>query len=73
VEISIYWTEFSENALREIFAYYREKVSYAVGKALIVGIYEETQLLKHQPEIGQIEALLKGRAEEFRYLLYKKL
>jgi len=71
MELKIYWTEFSEKELQNIFEYYREKASYRIAKQLIDGIYNETQKLKKQPKIGQVEELLKDRKQDFRYLLFK--
>lgn len=34
-------------------------------------IYNETLKLKHQPEIGQEEDLLRSRKQKFRYLVFK--
>lgn len=34
-------------------------------------IINETLILKNQPQISQIEELLKSRREEFRYLVFK--
>ena len=69
--LKIYWTEFSEKELHHIFEYHREKVSYRIAKKRIDGIYSETLKLKKKPEIGQVEALLIGRKQKFRYLVYK--
>lgn len=69
--LKIYWTEFSEKELQNIFEYYREKVSYRIAKRLVDGIYNETFKLKKQPKIGQIEEFIKEREQEFRYLVFK--
>ena len=71
MELKLYWTEFSEKQLQKIFEYYRKKASFQVAKKLIDGIYNETLKLKKQPEIGQIEELLKDRKQDFRYLIFK--
>lgn len=36
------------------------------------GIHNEPSKLQIQPEIGQIEELLKDREQGFRYLIYKR-
>ena len=69
--LKIYWTNYSEKELQKIFEYYRKKASFRVAKKLIDGIYNETLKLRKQPEIGQIEELLKGRKQDFRYLIFK--
>jgi len=71
MELKIYWTGFSEKELQKIFEFYRKKASPQVAKQLIDGIYDETQKLKKQPEIGQVEGLLKDRKQDFRYLIFK--
>ena len=71
MELDIFWTEFAKNELEIIYKYYREKAGIVISKKLVKGIYNETLTLKNQPEIGQIEELLKNRKEEFRYLIYK--
>ena len=72
MELEIYWTQFAENELHQIFRHYLKKAGYQVAKKLADGIYDEPFKLLNQPEIGQIEEYLKNRKVEFRYLLYKK-
>lgn len=69
--LEVYWTAFSEKELEKVFDYYQEKVSLRVAKKLTDGIYNTALKLETQPEIGQIESLLKNRKQEFRYLVYK--
>src|SRR5690606_2740102 len=71
MELVIDWTGFSEKALENIFKYYQEKANYRIAKKLVDGIYNETLALKQQPNIGQIEELLRAGKENFRYLVYK--
>ncbi|MDD3722476.1 MAG: type II toxin-antitoxin system RelE/ParE family toxin [Lutibacter sp.] len=69
--LKIYWTEFSEKELQHIFEYYKEKASSRIAKRLVDGIYNETFKLEKQPEIGQIEELIKEREQGHRYLVFK--
>lgn len=69
--LSIFWTHFSENELKKIYEFYKEKAGARIAKKLVTGIYNETLKLKKQPKIGQVEEILKNRKEEFRYLVYK--
>ncbi|SFT87695.1 Plasmid stabilization system protein ParE [Algoriphagus locisalis] len=71
MDLEVYWTDFAEQELFKIFNYYKKEAGYTIAKKLIDGIYEEPFILKTQPEIGQIEELLKDREREFRYLIYK--
>ncbi|MGX1024348.1 type II toxin-antitoxin system RelE/ParE family toxin [Flavobacterium sp. CS20] len=69
--LEVYWTEFSERELENIFNYYKNKVNLNVAKTITDGIYNEALKLEHQPEMGQIEELLSKRNQDFRYLIYK--
>lgn len=69
--LEVYWTEFSEMQLEKIFDYYCENASPETAKMITDGIYNETLKLKHQPEIGQEEDLLRSRKQKFRYLVFK--
>lgn len=69
--LEVYWTEFSERELENIFDYYKNKVSFNVAKTITDGIYNEVLKLEQQPEMGQIEELLIKRDQDFRYLIYK--
>ncbi len=69
--LTIYWTDFSKNELKKIYSYYKENASLKVAKSLVLGIENETHILKTQPNIGQEEELLKNRKQGFRYLVYK--
>ena len=71
MELTVFWTEFSENELESIFKYYKRKANVTVAKKIVGEIYEETLKLKQQPRIGQVEELIKKRKQEFRYLVYK--
>ena len=69
--LKIYWTSFAERELENIFDYYFEKSGYTIAKRLVNTIYDTTEKLKLQHEIGQKEELLKERVEKFRYLVVK--
>ena len=47
------------------------KAGKRIARELVIGIIEQTIKLGKNPQIGQIEELLKNRPEEFRYLVYK--
>lgn len=68
--LTIYWTDFSENELLNIFSFYQEKVSIRIAIETTEGIVNETDVLENNPYIGQIEESLKDRTKEFRYLIY---
>ncbi|MFS4482322.1 type II toxin-antitoxin system RelE/ParE family toxin [Hyunsoonleella sp. 2307UL5-6] len=69
--LKLFWTSFSQTELFKIYEYHKEKAGIRIAKKLVNGIHSETLKLESQPEIGQIEELLKSRPQEFRYLVYK--
>lgn len=69
--LEVYWTEFSERELENIFDYYNKKAGYSIAKKITDGIYKQALKLEHQPEMGQIEELLKNRKQQYRYLVFK--
>ncbi|MEM6721823.1 MAG: type II toxin-antitoxin system RelE/ParE family toxin [Bacteroidota bacterium] len=71
MEVRLFWTEFAKNELQQIFNYYHKKATYKIAKKLVNDIYNNSLKLKKQPEIGQIEELLKDHKQNFRYLLFK--
>ena len=71
MELEVYWTQFAQDKLDEIFDYYEIKASNKVARNLITGIIDQTINLGKNPNIGQKEELLLNRPEEFRYLVYK--
>jgi toxin ParE1/3/4 len=70
MDLKIYWTDFSQNELKNIFSYYIEKVSIRVATEITEGIVNETEVLENNPYIGQIDDSLRDRTKEFRYLIY---
>jgi plasmid stabilization system protein ParE len=70
--LEIFWTGFAEDQLHNIFKHYQKKAGNRITKKLVDGIFNEPSKLQIQPEIGQIEELLKDREQRFRYLIYKK-
>ena len=69
MELTVYWTQFAEDKLEDIFLYYCEKASLRVAHNLIDEIIEKSMGLSKNPFIGQIELLLTGRIQEFRYFV----
>ena len=68
--LTIYWTNFSEKELQNIFSYYQEKASIRVAIEITEGIVNETDILENNPYVGQIKESLMDRTKEFRYLIY---
>lgn len=71
MELEVYWLEFAESKLDDIYDYYSIRASKKVAKNLVSAIIDSTITLASQPLIGQVEENLKSRPEEFRYLVYK--
>ena len=71
MELIVYWTQFAEDKLDDIFNYYKLKASLIIAQNLTNGILDATIDLAKNPQIGQKEILLSERIQEFRYLVYK--
>ncbi len=69
--LTVYWTQFAENKLEDIFYYYESKAGIRVAQRLVFEIVDKTISLEKNPSIGQKEPLLTDRPENFRYLIYK--
>jgi plasmid stabilization system protein ParE len=67
----VYWTQFAEDKLDDIFKYYELKASYRIAKKLVTGIIDKTIGLDKNPHIGQREELLLNRVQDFKYLVFK--
>lgn len=68
--IKIFWTDFAKGQLRQIFGYHKEKVSLKIARQIVSGIVNEAKILSNDPELGQIEDLLKERRQNFRCLIF---
>lgn len=71
MELAVYWTQFAEDKLEDVFSYYIEKASENIALHLVNGIIDKSLELENNPFIGQKEFLLSDRIQEFRYLVYK--
>lgn len=71
MDLKIYWTDFSENELQNIFSYYMEKANIRVANEIVEAIVNETEVLVNNPYLGQIEDSLKNRTKEFRCIIYR--
>lgn len=69
--MTVFWTQFAEDKLEDIFVYHKFKAGSRTAKSLVNGIIDTTLSLEHSPYIGQIEELLLERIEGFRYLISK--
>lgn len=71
MELTIFWTQFAENELEEIFKYHKENASETIARKLVIGIIKTTKKLRKQPYIGQLEPELSDWENNFRYLIHK--
>jgi toxin ParE1/3/4 len=69
MDVEIYWTAFAKQELKSIFDYHKEKVNLKIARQITRQIVEEAENLSSHPEMGQPEELLKGRKQEFRYII----
>ena len=69
--LTVYWTQFAENKLEDIYTYYSQTASERIAYRLVDGIIHRSLELEKNPHIGQKEILLSDRIQEFRYLVYK--
>ena len=71
MDLTVYWTQFAENKLDDIFDHYKTKASIPIAQKLVTGIVDKTIGLNNNPYIGQKEELLIDRPQDFRYLVFK--
>jgi plasmid stabilization system protein ParE len=69
--LTVYWTQFAEEKLKDIFEYYKQKAGVKISQKLVNSIIEESLKLESNPFIGQKETLLIDRVQEFRYFVCK--
>ncbi|WP_339756477.1 type II toxin-antitoxin system RelE/ParE family toxin [Algoriphagus aquimarinus] len=68
----VYWTQFAEDKLQDIYRFYSEVATEKIAFKLVNGIVETTINLSENPDLGPIEQLLIERDQNFRSLIYKK-
>lgn len=67
--LEIFWSQFAEDQLQDIYQYYKFKAGVKVAKKIINEIVDRTFILNENYKIGQVEDLLIERKQEFRYLV----
>lgn len=70
MELEVYWTQFAEDKLTDIFEYYHYNAGVKVAQNLVNGIIDESLKLRTNSFIGQKEDLLLNRVQEYRYLVF---
>jgi plasmid stabilization system protein ParE len=71
MDLKIYWTDFAKAELNKIYIFHKDRASARVAKNETKKIVKATIRLKKQPEIGQVEKLLKDRTHKFKYLAHQ--
>jgi len=71
MKLEVYWLQFAEEKLDDIYNYYKTKAGKNIAQKLVDGIIDTTINLESQPEIGQVESNLLNKKQEFRYLIFK--
>lgn len=71
MDLEVYWTQFAEDKLTDIYEFYNFNAGITVAKKLTNGIIEESLKLEKNPFIGQKEDLLLDRIQEYRYIIFK--
>lgn len=46
MELKIFWTEFSQKELKNIYDYYLEKAGHQIAKKIVDGIYKDFKAKK---------------------------
>ena len=67
--MKITWTENALAETKEIFYFYKRKVTVKVANKVKRDIFSAVRNLKNHPLQGQIESLLKDKPDEYRYLI----
>lgn len=70
MELNLFWTNFAQKELQQIFKYHKVKVSINLAQKIIQEIFQAVEVLRKFPKIRQKEELLQNRKETFRYLIY---
>lgn len=71
MELTVYWTQFAEEKLEDIFHYYAFKASLQIAEKLVNELVDKSLELEKNPKMGAKEELLKDRIDDFRYLVHK--
>lgn len=69
--LTVYWTQFAEDKLNDIFEYYKFKAGTKVAQTLVNGIINVSLTLEFNAYGGQKEELLSEKMEDFRYSIFK--
>ena len=71
MELTVYWTQFAEDRLSDIFEYYKFNAGLKVAEDLTNGIVDASFEIDKNPYGAQKEELLKDRIQDYRYIIFK--
>lgn len=69
MDFEIIWSRFSESQLDEIFDYYLNVAGLKIATKIITEIIISTDILRSEPELGQIDLMLEDKIIRYRYLV----
>lgn len=61
MELKVFWLQFAEDKLDDIYGYHRTKAGKRIAQKIVNEILDTTVVLGKQPEIGQVEINLMHR------------
>lgn len=67
--MKIVWADFAIENLKEIFNYYSAKANKKTAHKIRKQILNSANLLKNNPELGQVELYLENLKQNHRYLV----
>lgn len=71
MELGVFWTEFAETKLQEIYIFYKQHNNELFAIQLIDELIDASITLEKSPFIGQKELNLENRPQSFRYIIHK--
>ena len=70
-EYNVKWSPSAQNDIEKIYAFYAEKSVNAAVK-VFNGIIDDTEILKHNPQIAPVEQFLLNNTKTYRSLVASK-
>lgn len=67
----IFWSQFAEDRLRDIYDYYKLKAGIEKASKIVNDIVDKTIDLQDFPRRGALEEFLVDRPQEFRFIISK--
>jgi toxin ParE1/3/4 len=71
MKMKVVWSQFAEDQLDEIYAFYLDQAGEKIAGNLISSIINHPKYLINYPKAGQVENLLLERETEYRYIVFK--